>query len=166
MPDLDAQIEVGLALEREGKEQEAIEYFRRLAERYPDDPRVRFEYAGAHDFAGNEAEAIPIYREALRLGLEDAELRRLYVQLGSSLRNVRQHEEAVQVLTEGCSHFPDYLPLRIFRAFALYSAGQNQEALVELLETLLAHPDPHVLDRSARAIRYYTDEILVGNDVG
>jgi cyanophycin synthetase len=159
MPDVNSEIEVGLALEREGTEQEAIEYFRQLAERYPDDARVRFEYAGAHDFAGNEAEAIPIYREAQRLGLGAAELRRLYVQLGSSLRNVGQHDEAVQVLTEGCSRFPDYPPLRIFRAFALHSAGQSQAAVVELLEILLAHSDPHVLDGYTRAIRYYTDEL-------
>lgn len=88
MNDLDAQIEAGRRLERDGKEQEAIEHFRALAERYPDNPRVRFEYAGAHDFAGQEAEAIPVYREAMCLGLSDDDLPRAYVQLGSSLRNV------------------------------------------------------------------------------
>ncbi len=157
MNDLDAQLEAGRQLEREGKEQEAIEYFRALVERYPDNPRVRFEYAGAHDFAGQEAEAIPIYREAMRLGLGGDDLARAYVQLGSSLRNVGQNQEAIELLTEGLSRFPAYAPLRIFRALALYSAGQHQDAVVELLEVMLAQPE--ILNGYGRAIRYYTDEI-------
>lgn len=157
MDNIEAQIEAGLQLEREGKEQEAIEYFRALVERYPDNARVRFEYAGAHDFAGYEAEAIPIYREAMGLGLTDDILRRAYVQLGSSLRNVGQYEEAIQVLSEGLARFPNFSPLRIFRAFALVSSGQCKDAVVELLETLLAHPD--ALGGYGRAIRYYTDDI-------
>lgn len=157
MDSIEAQIEAGLRLEREGKEQEAIEYFRALVERYPDNARIRFEYAGAHDFAGYEADAVPIYREAMELGLTDDILRRAYVQLGSSLRNVGQYDEAIQVLSEGLARFPDFSPLRIFRAFALYSSGQCKEAVVELLEALLAHPD--ALGGYGRAVRYYTDEI-------
>jgi tetratricopeptide (TPR) repeat protein len=159
MTDLEQEIEVGLALEHTGKEQEAIAYFRQLVERYPDNARVRFEYAGAYDFADHEAEAIPIYQEALRLGLADEFLMRAYLQLGSSLRNVGRHAEAVQVLSEGCEAFADYRPLRVFRAFALYSAGQNAEALVELLELLLLSNDESAIGRYRRAIRYYTDDL-------
>jgi|FLYN01.1.fsa_nt_gi tetratricopeptide (TPR) repeat protein len=159
MDDLDAQIEAGLSLEREGKEREAIEHFRALAERYPGNARVRFEYAGAYDFAGYEAEAIPIYQQALELGLSGEYLPRAYVQLGSSLRNVGQYQEAIRILDEGLARLPDYTPLRIFRAFALYSAGQSEKAIVDLLEALLAHPDSPALDGYGRAIRYYADEI-------
>ena len=157
MNDLEAQIEAGLQLERAGKEREAIEYFRALVERYPDNPRVHFEYAGAYDFAGYEAEAIPIYREAMRLGLVGDDLARAYLQLGSSLRNVGQHQQAIEVLDEGLARFPDFTPLRIFHAFALYSAGQGKEAIIELLEMLLTQPA--LLGGYGRAIRYYTDEI-------
>jgi tetratricopeptide (TPR) repeat protein len=157
MESIEAQIDAGLRLEREGQEQEAIEHFRVLVERYPDDARVRFEFAGAHDFAGYEAEAIPLYREAMGLGLTDDILRRAYVQLGSSLRNVGQYDEAIQVLSEGLARFPDFSPLRIFRAFALYSSGQCKQSVVELLEALLAHPN--ALGGYGRAIRYYTDDI-------
>jgi len=159
MPDLETQIAAGLALEREGSEGEAIEYFRRLVKQHPDDARVRFEYAGAHDFAGYEAEAIPIYEEAMRLGLASEFLPRAYLQLGSSLRNVGRYDEAVQTLNEGCERFPDFHALRIFRAFALYSAGRCRDAVVELLETLLSQPDSPLLGGYARAIRYYTGEI-------
>jgi tetratricopeptide (TPR) repeat protein len=157
MDNLEALIEAGLRLEREGKEQEAIEHFRALVERYPDNARVQFEYAGAHDFAGYEAQAIPIYRKAIQLGLADDVLPRAYVQLGSSLRNIGQSDEAIQVLGEGLARFPDLSPLRIFRAFALYSSGLCKEAVVELLEVLLAHPA--TLGGYRRAVRYYTDEI-------
>jgi cyanophycin synthetase len=80
------------------------------------------------------------------------------VQLGSSLRNVGQYDEAIRVLSEGLDRFPDFLPLRIFRVFALYSSGQCKQSVVELLDTLLAHPD--TLGGYGRAIRYYTNDIL------
>jgi hypothetical protein len=68
MDNLEAQIETGLQLERDGKEQEAIEHFRALSGYCSTNARIRFEYAGAHDSAGFEAEAIPFYREAMQLG--------------------------------------------------------------------------------------------------
>ncbi len=162
MSDLNAEIEAGRALERAGKHQDAIEHFRRLVAQHPDDPRIRFEHAGAHDSGGYEDLAIPIYREALRLGLSSDYLPRLYLQLGSSLRNVEQFEEAAAVLSEGCRLFPDHTALRIFRALALHSAGRHREAMVELIDLLLAALDDAALDGYRRAIRYYPDDLKPG----
>ena len=41
-----------------------------IAERRDDDPAAIFEWAAVHDFLGREAEAIPLYRRALELGLD------------------------------------------------------------------------------------------------
>ena len=54
-----------------------------------------FARAAAHDRAGREAEAIPEYEEALRLGLPDEVERRALLGLGSSLRNVERYDDAV-----------------------------------------------------------------------
>ena len=134
-----------------------IEYFRNLLAQYPDNARVEFELAGACDFAGQEAEAIPHYRRAMKLGLPEDDLARAYLQLGSSLRNVGEFDEAVQLLTEGVTKFPDYRPLKVFLALAQHSAHQAQAALVTLLDVLLLDADK--LDGYARALQYYTDEL-------
>jgi tetratricopeptide (TPR) repeat protein len=157
MSDLQIRIAAGRVLEKDGTEQEAIDYFRKLAEEIPDNALVEFEFGGAYDFAGFEAEAIPHYRRAMKLGLPDDELARAYLQLGSSLRNVGEFDEAVKLLTEGCTKFPDHRALKIFLAFAQHSTHQSQQALVSLLDTLLMDADK--LDGYQRAIGYYTDEL-------
>ncbi|MFN8372822.1 MAG: tetratricopeptide repeat protein [Anaerolineae bacterium] len=157
MTDLQSRIATGRALEKEGSEQQAIDYFHSLLAEYPDNALVEFEFGGAYDFAGYEAEAIPHYRRAMKLGLPDDELARAYVQLGSSLRNVGEFDEAVQLLTEGVAKFPDYRPLKVFLALAQHSAHQAQAALVTLLDVLLLDADR--LDGYVRALHYYTDEL-------
>src|SRR5262249_29147814 len=96
--DIDALIRAGLALEKEGNEQQAIDYFKDLAARFPDNPMVAFETGGVYDSAGHEAEAVLYYKQALELGLPDKYFPRIAVQLGSSLRNVGQYEEAIRIL--------------------------------------------------------------------
>jgi tetratricopeptide (TPR) repeat protein len=157
MSELETKIAAGLALEKEGSEQAAIDYFRTLADEVPNNALVEFELAGAYDFAGFEAEAIPHYRRAMKLGLPDDELARAYLQLGSSLRNVGEFDDAVQLLTEGCAKFPEHRALKVFLAFAQHSASKPQAALVTLLDALLTDADK--LDGYSRAIGYYTDEL-------
>jgi cyanophycin synthetase len=154
---LDEAIDTGRALEREGSEQQAIEHFRVLLAAYPDDARVEFEMAGAYDFAGFEAEAIPHYRRAIDLGLSGEDRPRAALQLGSSLRNVGQHEEAVRVLSDACAQYPDHTALRAFLALAQHSAGRSSAAVRTLFDALLARPDQ--LDGYGRALRYYADEL-------
>jgi tetratricopeptide (TPR) repeat protein len=159
MTDIDQQIAAGLALERAGKEAEAIEHFRQLAEAHPDHARVMFEYAGAYDFAGREAEAVPHYRRARELGLREAELMRWYVQFGSTLRNVGQLDEALAVLSEGCARWPENAALRVFRAFVLLSLTRDRETALDLLDLAIQHIHTADMVDYARAIRWYTDDL-------
>ena len=159
LSEIETAIQAGNALERSGKPMEAIKHFRHLAEQYPDNPRVIFEYGGAYDFAGYEAQAIPLYRKAMQLGLSGDDLPRVYIQLGSSLRNIEQFEEAAQVLREGVQRFPQHKALRMFYALALYSAGRHWQAMVELNDMLLALLDNHALNGYTRALRFYTNDL-------
>lgn len=158
MTSFEQQVEIGLQLEREGKDDQAIEHFRQLLAQYPDDARAHFEYAGAFDSAGRESEAIPHYRHSMEIGLSGDYLQRVYLQLGSSLRNIAAHDEAVEVLREGCAKFPNDAALRVFLAFALESAGRGRDAITELLELAIREIQTAEMKDYARAIRYYTDE--------
>src|SRR5918993_1394456 len=103
----DTAVARGWALARVGQEDAAIALFGALVERYPGEPRSHFEYAGALDYAGREAEAVAPYRQAFALGLSGDDLPRLYVQLGSTLRTVGEVAEAVRWLSDGRDRFSD-----------------------------------------------------------
>jgi Flp pilus assembly protein TadD len=147
------------ALNREGREDEALALAVSLVECCPEDPRSHFEYAGVLDFQGREVDAVTPYRRAQALGLAGDDLPRLYVQLGSTLRNVGQFEEAVRFLAEGRQRFPDHAAIRAFYALALVSAGRCPEAAITLLEVMTELSSPIDLDGYDRALRQYTDEL-------
>lgn len=109
-----------------------------------------------HDRAGREAEAIPEYEEAVRLGLPEEDLRNALLGLGSSLRNLERHEEAVRTLGDACARFPDDAALRAFHAFALWSAGRAGDAARELVDALAR---TRALGGYERVIREYAAEL-------
>ena len=157
--DFDAEVARVGVLNREGRAEEALAVAQALVERYPDNPRAHFEYAGALDFQGREAEAVEPYQRARELGLSGDDLPRFYVQLGSTLRNIGQTWEAVHLLEEGREQFPDYAPIRAFHALAQVSVDCSKEAVVELLDLVLANSAAISLDGYERALREYTEEL-------
>jgi Flp pilus assembly protein TadD len=150
------------ALNREGRAEEALAIVRELVDRYPDDPRAHFEYAGALDYQGREAEAVAPYRRAQELCLAGDDLPRLYVQLGSTLRNVGEFAEAERFLAEGRERFPEHAGIQAFHALALVSAERCTEAVVALLDLINRNADTIDLDGYDCAIRAYTDELRDG----
>ncbi len=96
-----------------------------------------FETARAHDKAGREPNSVADYERALALGLPRNERIQALLGLGSALRGVRRHDEAVRVLEAACAEFPEDAPLRVFLALSLHSAGQPRRAMVALLDVTL-----------------------------
>lgn len=146
-------------LNREERWEEALAAAAALVERFPDDPRAHFEYAGALDYQGREMEAVAPYRKALALGLSGDDLPLFYVQFGSTLRNAGELDESITLLREGSARFPDFVPIRAFLALALLSAGRGQEAVVLLLDIITSHAGQVDLAHYERALRAYTDEL-------
>lgn len=157
---LDDLIEAGLALHREGRDDAALAHFQQLTLAFPTEGRVFFEYGGLYDYLGEEAQAIPLYRQALALGVPENLLPRLYLQLGSSLRNVGSHAEAVQLLGEAVANHPEHHALRMFYALALDSSERSHEAFLQTLYLVQRLVDPMHFDGYARAIRQYSAELI------
>ena len=151
-----------MGTQRRGQADQALALAVSLIERYPDDPRSHFEYAGVLDFQGREADAVAPYRRAQALGLSGDDLPRLYVQLGSTLRNVGETEEAVRFLAEGRERFPDHAAIRAFHALALVSAGHHPDAVLTLLELVIDHAVSIDFDGYDRALRQYTADFRGG----
>ncbi|MGL4176870.1 MAG: tetratricopeptide repeat protein [Dermatophilaceae bacterium] len=140
-------------------ERARIEAGRALYRAYPDDARVAYEYGGTYDSAGEEARAVPLYREALAAGLREPYRHRAQVQLASSLRNLGEHEASREVIAEAAGRHPDSLGIAAFRALVEHSAGDPAGALRGLLATLAAASTDADVARYRRAIAAYADEL-------
>jgi tetratricopeptide (TPR) repeat protein len=120
------------------------------------DGTAAYAQACQRDRNGDEAEAIPFYEEALRLGLPQADRRGALLGLGSSLRNVGRHDDAVATLERAVAEFPDDAALRAFLSLALYSKGNKRAAMVELLDLTIKYAP---VGQYSRALRGYRDSL-------
>ena len=102
-----------------------------------------FELASANDSTSREAQAAPLYRQALAAGLSGVRRRRATIQLASTLRNLGQAEESVALLRAEQAQGSDALDdaVAAFLALALVDTGREREAL-GLALTALAHHLP------------------------
>jgi tetratricopeptide (TPR) repeat protein len=129
----------------------------RLAAELPEGSAVAsFERAAAFDSTGRSDLAVPLYREALERGLTSERRRRAVIQLASSLRNVGEARESVELLTAELRQAPDELDdaVRAFLALALADVGREREALSHALTALAPH-----LPRYQRSLAAYAAEL-------
>lgn len=139
----------------DSKPNEAMAGMRSLVQERPaGDPDASYEWASVHDFLGREAEAIPLYREALGNGLSGGRRHQAVIQLASSLRNVGNAQAAVDLL-QGLE--PDSATgdaSQAFLALALHDVGQHAAALRVALKALAP-----TLPRYSRSISFYAEEL-------
>ena len=131
------------------------------AERGPDDAEAAFERAGARDSAGRPDEAVPLYRRALEIGLDDDRRAQATIQLASSLRNLGDVHGALELIeAERAAH-----PESVYRdasaalhALTLASAGEPERGLGVAILALVPH-----MPRYHRSMTAYAHEIA-GDD--
>ena len=127
---------------------------------HPEDPRLTFELAEAHDAAGKEREAIRWYDEALGLGLREPHRHRALIQKAASLRQLGELDQAAALLDDLARQRPGSAAVAAFRALVRCDAGESGRAVADLIEALLAHAGDadddayrEVLHRFARELR-------------
>ncbi len=131
---------------------------RLVAERPAEDPVAVFELAGVRDYVGREADAEPLYRRALDLGLAEPDRSRAVIQLASTVRNLGRPAEAIDLLRASFDDHPDHEladAATAFEALALADMGDEREALVAVLRALAPH-----LRAYRRSVESYADELL------
>jgi predicted Zn-dependent protease len=102
---------------------------------------------------------VPHYERALALGLRAELVPGALLQLGSTLRNLDRNDEAIAVFDDAVARFPDHVALRLFRAFALATAGRDREALVDVLDLARTRIDAPEVDRYRGSLERYTRDL-------
>ncbi|MEO6470529.1 MAG: tetratricopeptide repeat protein [Aeromicrobium sp.] len=129
-----------------------------VAERPDTDAAAVFESASARDYLVLEAEAEPLYRRAIELGLDDRRLPQSVIQLASTLRNLGRPGEAVALLEDWLLLHPsdDWSgPASAFLALALASAGDDRKAASVALTAIAGY-----LPAYSNAVRRYAADLL------
>ncbi len=99
------------------------------------------------DARGREAEAIPLYRRALRLDPREEEKKHALIGLASSLRNVGQLPEARRVIERARRAYKNDPAIEAFFALILHDLGEGERALSVLGRAYLAHVrDPRLFE--------------------
>lgn len=126
-----------------------------VAERPEGDPAALYERASAFDFAGREARAEPLYRQAIEAGLDPERHPQAVLQLASTLRNLGRAAEAVTLL-EDMAEIPGYEDARAaFLTLALVDAGRPAEGAARALLALTGH-----MTRYRRTVTAYAEDLL------
>lgn len=124
------------ALKAEGRIEEARQHGLLQLVEHPQHAELHYEVACLHDMLGREAQAIPLYRQAIALGLGEISLRGAWLGLGSSYRCTGQYAEALAAFEQGLTRFPDAREFKVFGAMASYNLGQHKEGMETLLRVL------------------------------
>jgi ribosomal protein S18 acetylase RimI-like enzyme len=138
-------------------EEEFLARMEELATELPADSAVAvFERASSFDSTGHSDLAVPLYRQALELGLDGERRRRAVIQLASSLRNTGRAPESIALLTAEQNAASDELDdaVSAFLALALVDVGREREAVSLALTALSRH-----LTRYQRSLANYAQEI-------
>lgn len=138
-------------------EEEFIAKMDELVGELPADSGVApYERGSAFDSTGHSDLAVPLYREALERGLAPDRRRQAVIQLASSLRNLGQASESVELLKSEQAAGSDELDDAVsgFLALALADTGKEREALSVALTAVSRH-----MTRYQRSLANYAREL-------
>ena len=116
-----------------------------------------FELASANDSTSHEAQAEPLYRRALALGLTGIRRRRATIQLSSTLRNLGKAAEGAELLRAEMTRESDELDDAVIATLALCltELGREREAVGLAVGALARH-----LPRYNRSMANYAKALI------
>lgn len=119
-----------------------------------------FELAGAYDFLDEEETALKYYEQVHKLGVESLPIDdqpRLYVQMGSTLRNCFQFDASRELLIEGVTKFPEDKNILAFLALTNYTLGDERGSSKNFVRQVVEDGATEYL----RALKFYLENIDV-----
>ncbi len=134
----EAHNNLGAALQRQGKLDEAIATYRHALDLKPDYPAVHNDIGNVLRELGQLDEAIASYRQALTIKPDFAEA---HINLGNALQQLGQLDEAVASYRQALSVEPDFAEAHSNLGNVLRELGQLDEAIASYRQALTIKPD-------------------------
>jgi len=153
------ELNKAIILRSEGKLTESNEILKVLAKDDPENAEINYQCAWSYDVLGKEAEAVPYYEKALRLGLNDEDTLGAIIGLGSTYRTLGNYQKSKAVFESGLSRFPENTALKTFYAMTLYNVGEHVKAMEILLTCLVQTSNDPDIKSYERAIAFYADKL-------
>ncbi|MGO2053316.1 MAG: tetratricopeptide repeat protein [Glutamicibacter sp.] len=125
-----------------------------LAQKPANDAEALFERASLHDYLGEEALAVGPYRAAIAGRLSEQKLNEARIQLASTLRNLGEFQESLELLRMVGPDSSLHRDAQAFLALALHDAGEGTAALQVALQALAPN-----LELYARPVHDYAAEL-------
>ena len=133
-----AHVDLGVALDQQGRTAEALEEYRAAAKIAPRRYQIHNNIGNLLDKLSRPTEALAEYREAVRL---KPDLAFLHNSLGSELATLGQVDEALREFSKAARLDPKYPWPHIETAKVFFQQGRDTEAVEELRAALRADPD-------------------------
>lgn len=128
----------GMSRYGDGRYDDAIKAFAKLAELSPTNARAHFSLAATYEAAGKSKEAIEEYRAVTRLQPKQAVA---HYNLGNVLASEKRYQEAVEEYKQVVSLAPDQYVAHYNLGLAYAGAGQSKEAIDAFKEAIRLKPD-------------------------
>ncbi len=141
--DVSAQFSQAVALQQQGKFQEAATEYKNILTRKPDYVEAQANLGVVLARLGKNEEAISAYETALNLA---PQLTQIWLNVGILHYRVSQFEKAINAFDKFLAAHPNHIQARQLLGLSLVEIGYNTAAIEQLEPTLTAAPnDPAVL---------------------
>jgi protein O-mannosyl-transferase len=133
-----AHLNLGIALDQQGRSEEALAEYRETLRISPGRYQIHFNMGCLLDKLGRPAEALAEFREAIRL---DPKVAMWHSAVGSELATLGQGDEALKEFAEAGRLKPDYAQPHLETAKIFFQQRRDHEATNELHAALQSEPD-------------------------
>lgn len=153
------ELKIAIQLREDGKLEKSNEILLKLAEEYNDNAIISYQCAWSFDVLGMEKKAVPYYEKAIKLGLEEDDLKGAYLGLGSTYRSLGEYENSKGIFEEALSKFKEDRSIKIFYAMTLYNLKDYSGAMEILLKNIAETSMDENIRMYKKAIEFYSDKL-------
>ncbi len=132
-----AELDAIVGARHGGAAEAVLGRLRSLETRHPNVPEILQPIAWTLEMLGRQEEAVPIYEQAIALGLSPTEHAACLTGLGSCLCRLEDFEKAESLLRSARLQFPEHREFDALLAICLHSLEKHAESLRLLIDILV-----------------------------
>lgn len=156
---MEKMLDKAMDLRKDGKHKEFNELLIDLVEEFPENASINYQCAWSFDLLGEEAQAVPFYEKAIKIGLSPNELEGALLGLGSTYRTLGEYEKSKSTFLKGIELFPHNKVIQTFYSMTLYNLQEHGKAMELLLNCLIETTKDAEILNYKKAIDFYSDKL-------